>query len=1117
MKYSIKIIYLNLWAALFFMPLLPLWAQMSSMQYKFDKLTFKDGLSQNTVTSLCQDERGFLWFGTQDGLNRYDGYSFVNYKNDAEDTTSIAGNFVRAILKDRDGQMWVAANGLNLFDRKKETFKRFRHNPKVKNTLPSNVIFCIYQDRKDNIWIGTNNGLSLVQKHALGNYSFKNFFHNPKKTQSLADNSVYCIFEDNKGRLWVGTDGGLSCMDTRGEFFNNFRHDPTDSSSLVHKSVRSIWQDRSNTLWVATPQGLSRMNTHSLSAGIFTNYNSKNTPNLLNDNFYSVFSDKDNSIWLGSAEGLFKVLPISDSQIDVQHFLTNPSNKSMPYDNIRCMLEDKSGVLWFGTYNEGIRKLDKNRLKFQLYEHNPYLSSTLSHSDVSCLYEEGNTLWVGTNYDGLNLMTNNEGNISFRKLPQVGNIGIRCLARTRDGHVWVGTNGNGLFEVNAQNSAKRYAFSGGGGISSNTVQAIFEDSKGNLWISTASGIDLRTNGVQNFIRFASFDQKNRGFEGGEIIQFYEDRKGYVWLASSNGLYRYDRSNDKFSLFKHDPAAPNNSIPGNAVRTIAQDIWGDLWIGTQTGLCKYLSKTGQFIVLGTESDNLLSNEIMGIIPDEKGFLWISTAKGLIKFDVQSENYRLYDSSDGLQAGEFNTNAYHRGRSGRFYFGGTAGFNAFYPQQIKNNTAKMQPIITALYVFNHLIDFKKRKDILDANITETEVIELNYDDRAFSLDFSAMQYADPEKNSFLYRLDGFEDSWAFTGADSRFASYENLPPGEYTFLLRASNSDGVWCDEATSLKVIINQPFWQSWWFKALLLCLLALVLWGGLRLHSLNQITKRLKDDLQMKDYALNIEQRRFRNQLQTQEQELFYAKYIQETILPREQDITRFFDDCFVLYKPKNIVGGDFFWLTQQNGKVITAVVDCSGSGTPGAFISLIVNHHLHQIVSLREITEPALILKFLHRSLQMSMVRSPEHSFEGIDISVCTLDSKSRKVLFAGAKHQFVYIQNDKVTVLKGNKQPVGGGRGWEKLTHYDFEQHELPYQSRAVCFMYTDGYADQFGGDRSKKIKLQPFRDLLKKHAGLSMQEQKEHLENYLSQWSQNKRHEQTDDILVTGFRLM
>lgn len=1093
-------------------------AQNSGVQYKFDKLTFKDGLSQNTVMSVCQDQKGFLWFGTQDGLNRYDGYSFITYKNEQGDTTSIAGNFIRYVMEDKSGQLWVAANGLNLFDRKKETFKRFRHNPKVSNTLPSNIVFCIYQDKKENIWVGTNNGLSLVQKKPLGDYAFKNYQHDSKNPQSLADNTVYCIFEDNKGRLWVGTDGGLSCMDTRGGLFNNFRHDPQDSSSIIHKSVRGIWQDRSNALWIATPKGLSRMNTQTLSAGLFSNYHSRNTPELTNDNFYSVFADRDNSIWVGSAEGLFKINTVSEQAISVQKFVTNPLNKAEPYDNIRCMFEDKGGVLWFGTYTDGIRKLDKNKLKFQLYEHNPYLDNTLANSDISCMYEDGNTLWIGTNYGGLCKMINESGVMRFKTVPQVGNLAIKAITKDRNGQVWVGTNGNGLFVINSQSSSfQRYSFSGSGGIGSNTINAIFEDSRGTLWISTATGVDMRPQGSDRFVNFTAYGVNSNGFKGGEVIQFLEDTKGHVWLASSNGLYKYDRQTNRFTVFNHDPKNPESSIPSNDVRALGMDLWGNLWIGTQLGLCKLNAKKGIFTCYGLEENSLLREEIMGILGDEKGYIWISTGKGIIKFDVQSENYRLYDTSDGLQMGSFNVNSCHRGRSGRFYFGGTGGFNSFYPQQIKNNMVKVQPVVTALYIFNHFVNFKDRKDVLSESISESNLIELDYDDRAFSLDFSAMQFSDPDKNAFSYRLEGFEDAWVFTNAENRFASYENLPAGEYTFLLRASNSDGVWCEEATSIKIIIHAPFWRTWWFRLLMLVLLVAVLWGGLRLHGLSQTNQRLREDVEMKNHALNIEQRKLRTQVQNLEGDLFYAKHIQELIMPREEDIARFFDDCFVFYKPKSIVGGDFLWLNQQSDKVVVAVVDCSGSGIPGAFLSLIVNHHLHQIVTTREITEPALILKFLHRSLQAAMQRMPDHSFEGVEISLCTINTKKHLIQFAGAKHQLVYkADNQQLRIFRGNKQPVGGGRGWESKTSPDFEQQDFSYQAGAVFYMYTDGYADQFGGEKSKKIKLQPFRDLLNANTRQSMSEQKIHLERYLSQWIGN-RGEQTDDVLVLGFRLM
>lgn len=807
----------------------------------------ENGLSQNTVHHILQDSKGFLWFATEDGLNKYDGYNFTIYKNNRQDKYSISDNFIWTIFEDKSGVLWIGTNsgGLCRFDREKERFITYKNEAGNPNSLSLNNVRTIHEDREGYIWVGTENGLNKFDKK-------KNIFiqyrHDPEDTYSISNNVILSIFEDEEGDLWIGSDGGLDRYDRENDKFFNYSFDPNNVNSLSNNVVLSLYQDRQGYIWIGTLKGLTKFNKKS---GKFSRYviNDSEISSLNSNRINSVLEDKTGVLWIGTENGLFQLNRKENKLLNIDP-LSHPAASVLNNNDILSLYEDNSGLIWIGTAESGIVKYDKERIKFKHYKHDPFNPNSLSHNTIRSMFQDDNgILWIGTLSGGLNRY-NSESNKFFHyknrnddKFSLSDNT-ISAIYKDSYGFLWVGTWEGGLnrtlkpHDLNTrnlkfihfrnENSNQRSGSVVARSLSSNIIQIIYEDSKKRLWIGTGAGLDLYDRDKNEFTNFTNDPDNPNSLSSNQVQScLHEDMNGNLWIGTWNGLNRISASDlgnkipdpalIKFKRYRFQEDNPN-SLSDERVISVFEDREGNLWFGTYGGGLNKLSAEQQKtekakFVCYTTDDGLPSNIIYRIEADDKGNLWLSTDNGLSMFNSQEETFRNYDASDGLQGNQFFWGASLKGENGELYFGGTNGFNVFYPDQLKNNNHVPPVVITNFQIFNKPVDINKEDSPLKSSITSAEEIELSYSQGVFSFEFAALDYTVPGKNRYAYIMEGFDDNWTYSG-NRRYVTYTNLDPGKYVFKVKGSNNDGIWNAKGTEITITILPPLWRTWWFITL---------------------------------------------------------------------------------------------------------------------------------------------------------------------------------------------------------------------------------------------------------------------------------------------------------------
>jgi len=822
--------------------------QLSPNNLYFERLTIKskNPLSQSTVRCIIQDKRGFLWFGTDDGLNRWDGRTMKVYRYNPRDTFSLSSNFVTALYEDKSGTLWVGTqDGLQKFDPVRERFTSFRHDKANPNSLSNGYVTAIAEDNKRHLWVGTyNGGVNRFESGGQnGQGRFVRYQFDKNNPRSLSNDIVMNIVTDAAGTVWIGTyQGGLNRFDPERDSFTVFFSDSA-AQRMRENTIEALNASKLGGLWIGRDGlGLERFEVLSLSKGsrsrLYTA--SPNNPRSLSiSTIRSVLEDIKGRVWVGTTNGLNLFDPVLGTATVFHN--NNDLPTSIGDETILCIYEDRSGTLWFGTENNGVTFVNPSASKFISYRNDPNNPKSLSDNTVWSFYQDrNNTMWIGTD-NGLNraedATLSEQGSFAaFFAAPEnpqaLSNNSITSFCESRNGTVWIGTNGGGLCRAVRPFSMGLMEFRSyqpdktrTDAINNEFVNALLEDRRGKLWVGTTRGISILENiddaGEAHFTTLDQRDQSGRGLSNNVIMAFCEDRDGAVWVGTVDGLNKFDRTSQRFTAFK---AKHNDTttLSNNFILCICEDAQGTIWVGTQGGLNRYDRKTNTFTSY-TVRDGLPNDFIYGILDDRKGHLWLSTNKGLCRFTPppatspnQHPTVRNYDYRDGLQSNEFTNGAYFRDRSGRMYFGGTDGFSAFQPENIKDN-----PVAPSI-VFTTFRDSVEKP--LDSAITEKRVIELRYAERDFTIGFAVLSFTFADKNQCQYILHGYDEENAWKKAnDSYEVSYTNLDPGTYTFHVRASNYDGVWNNEGATLTIIIKPPFWQTWWFR---MAIAAFVLTGA---------------------------------------------------------------------------------------------------------------------------------------------------------------------------------------------------------------------------------------------------------------------------------------------------
>lgn len=788
---------------------------------KFERITIEQGLSQNTVFTIFQDSKGFLWFGTEDGLNRWDGYTYKVYRHNPDNPHSLSNNMVRSIYEDDSGTMWIGTRGggVNMFDRKTGTFTAYTSQPSKSNSLSDNTVWAICGGGPGVLWIGTDNGLNRFDNKSG---RFTRWLHDPDKPNSLSDNRVKALCKDGSGGLWIGTEeNGLDRLifhdtesaDQKTGTFLHYRHHRDKPGSLSHNKVRTLFMDEEGVLWVGTENGLDKFDSRKYQ---FINY-TKKYKHLFNvtDTITSIAvenSTNGNIIWIGTYRyGLYKF----DLEKEIlTHYEYKPRRiTSLSNNRIQDIYVDNTGIMWVGT-DSGLNKFDKKKQKFGHWKMETDRPDTLNNNNIWSIHKDRKgLLWLGTS-SGLSRFDRKSNTCDPVKIgtrPR-GNRRIYPIYEGRTGDLWISVHGDGLYRFDPkENTFRHYKHdpSNPRGLSDNHINAVLEDAGGILWIGTGKGLSTLDIRKDVFKHYGNFPGKD-GASGDILVNaIYEDRSHDLWIGSVGGLYLFRRDTGSFLHWENEPDNPH-SLTSDKVSSFWEDQSGILWIGTWGGGLNRFDRLKGTFTHYLEKDGLPNEYIYGILGDDDGYLWMSTNKGISKFDPKSGIFKNYNARDGLQSNEFNAGAYYKSADGEIFFGGINGFNAFYPHEIPNNTHVPPVVITAFQILNEPVGIGGDSP-LKQTIIETKEITLSYLDYFFSFEFAALDFTNPDKNKYAYKMEGFNKEWIQTGAKRRFATYTNLDSGEYVFHVKGSNNDGVWNTQGTSIKISITPPYWETWWF------------------------------------------------------------------------------------------------------------------------------------------------------------------------------------------------------------------------------------------------------------------------------------------------------------------
>lgn len=811
-----------------YMFLLPLPAQE---KIKFEQISSEQGLSQNSVFSICQDKKGFLWLGTEDGLNRFDGYNFKIYRHKTEDPHSLINNKVLVLYEDHAGELWIGTqDGLDRFDHELEKFIHYKipGRDNTANSLGSSRIKAIYEDKTGVLWVGAAGGwLNRLdpQRKKLENY--KNISAQPVNPNQ---NGIRAIYEDRAGVLWIGADkGGLNKLDREKGTFSHYEHDPNNPHSLSNNSVKTIFEDSRGIMWIGTEDGLNRLDRQT---GTFIHYrNNPENPGSLSHNYVlSIFEDEDAVLWIGTYGGGVNRFDREKKIFRCDHYSPEIPG-SLSDNNVYTIYMDRSGILWFGT-NRGLNKYDKEKLKFPCWNAERNSSTTANNYCVWSIYKDKTgIIWFGTD-SGLAQLNLTAGKMkmwthNMENPNSLSNNKVLSIYEDHNGSLWLGTEGGGLNLFDREKkkfSCHKNDPADNTSLSHDDVYAITEDRLGMLWIGTEQGLNRMDRRKNLFTRWKNEPGNPKSLSHDLVTSIFEDHQGILWIGTRGGLNRFNRQEESFTSWQNIPGNPM-SLSDNQISCIYEDKALNLWIGTALGLNKFDRRKNTFTYY-TTADGLPNDKINGILEDDAGYLWLSTNYGISRFNPGLVSFRNYDIHDGLQSNEFNGNSCYRAPDGEMFFGGINGFNYFYSYRIKDKFHPPPIVITDFQLFNESVNIDPgRRTLLAKSITEMNEIVLSFNDYFFAFEFAALDFTTPEKNKYEYKMEGFDKTWIKKNADSRYASYMNLDHGLYTFRVRGSNNDNIWNREGVSIKIRITPPYWRTWWFLGFLLFFFSLLLFA----------------------------------------------------------------------------------------------------------------------------------------------------------------------------------------------------------------------------------------------------------------------------------------------------
>ncbi|MCF8241315.1 MAG: SpoIIE family protein phosphatase [Melioribacteraceae bacterium] len=1155
-----------------------IYSQDFSLQ--FDHITVDDGLSQGTILAMYQDSRGFIWFGTQDGLNRYDGYEFEIYRHQPENQNSLSSGVIQHIAEDSDGNLWIATErgGLNKFDFATHKFYRYMHDPENQNTIQDNFVHQIIIDGQDKVWVVSRGG--RLARYIAETNDFKRYEHQPDDSTTLISDYVTVnqagstflpsVLVDSEGILWLGTIRGLERYNNSIDGFIHHNHNPGDPNSLSSDIIISLFEDKNKDLWICTWGG--GLNKYDRKSGKFLRYMSNDSGNSIGSNMvaYAFFDKKDNMwlsldfgvdyfdksngefthyspdkskpdrlsadiefpvyedeysrIWFTSQNGGLDILdPVTGDVVRHRYTTSNPDGLNM--DQILTAMVDRSGVLWLGSGGAGLNKFVSSQDVFKTYRPNPGSKNSLSNQMIRCFEEDGNgDIWIGTAGGGLNKLDKSTGTVTpyFGKKGKNKNLpfaNIFSIESDDDGSLWLATMGEGLVHYYpGSDEYKQYLAKSDNGLKSNLLRWLYLDDSGVLWIASDNAgldkFDTKNSTFKNFNSEREETENATGISSNTVRMIAPSKKfdDILWIATDGGLDKFNKRTGVSKSYSKD-VNDQNSLIDNRVMSVYEDNDGIVWIATFGGGLSRFDPVKEAFTLYTTQDGLPNNVLYGILEDEKSNLWISTNGGISKFtkyETGSEGDPVivnFNKLDGLQGNEFNGGAFFKSSKGEMYFGGTNGFNSFIPQNIKGNPYKPEVVITDFKIFNESVPVTQdNSSPLSKDITQTDDIVLGYDASVITFEFAALHYENPNKNKYLYKLNGFEKEWRTSDSDKRFADYTNLSPGEYEFIVLASNNSNVWNKKGASVKLIIMPPWYQTLWAYFLYFVLLVAFI------YTLNKIQRRRlinkeREKAQIREAELRAEAaelqtkaaeaqaKALESENQRKSHELEEARKIQLSMLPETIPAVDHLD-IDVYMRTATEVGGDYYdFHLDENGALTIALGDATGHGLKaGTMVS---------VLKWEFITSPddENIVDFFIRSNKTIKKMNLWNLY--MALTLVRITNYKMEFVTAGMPPVLIYRnENGEIEEYVNKAMPLGA------FDDFPYQKSELKLKKGDVILLLTDGITEQFN-EENELLGYPKVKDILKSSHNDSP---KQIIRNIISageEWGNNVS--QNDDITL------
>ncbi len=1043
---------------------------------------------QSQVLSICQDNNGNIWFGTNNGgVSKYDGNKFINYT----EADSLINNVVFSIEEIKDGRMLFGTNGgLSIL-----TGKKF-YNINDSTGLPHNRVFKTIQDNNGTVWIGTAKGVCQLSGNKIVAF---------KEDTLLSKSKIFTMYADKANNIWFGTiEYGVIKYNLNTKKFNYYG----TKEGMPSTFVRAINEDLQGNVYIGTVTGICRINPEGKLEKV-------NIPAQENIGFTAIIPDNKNNLWLATSEGVYKFNGFVSRKYTEKNGLA--SSKLM------CGFQDREGNFWFGTDGFGAAKFTGEAFL-------SYSSKDLLPGDyIKYIFQDSKkNIWIAVKDYGLvclkgGVITPYKLNVKDVK-NSIADNDVQAITEDASGNMYFGTK-TGLSVFDGKNF---HNYSKKDGLPDENVLSILKGRNGQIWIGTPFGLFAFKNNTFEPVAIVNNTYKDNI----PVYSIFEDRNQSLWLATQSGVVKYNGS----TVQKFNKAS---GFTDKRVSSILQDKMGHLWFGTDDGIYSYDYTAFDNI---NESRGLASNKVYLMLLDND-YLWVGTNKGIDKINLavlRSSNkieLKHYGKEEGLKGVECNSNSQMRDADGNLWFGTIKGATVFNPHYDKINREEALTRITGIRLFfqNAEADLNKYSAGTDSISHLPHNLVLPYDKNHITFDFIGVCITNPNKVKYQFKLEGADADW-FPPTSKTEATYSSLPPGDYVFHLKAMNNDGLWNAKDVTFKFTILPPWYKTWWFYTLVTvfafgCVYLFII---VRTRNLQKAKIELEQEVQLRTYQLRQEKEKVEviNKEVSEQKAIIeaknhditdsikYAKNIQEALLPPLQNLHSEMKEAFVLYQPKDIVSGDFYWFAKRNNKRFVASVDCTGHGVPGAFMSIIGNTLLNEIVTDKNITQPAEILNELHHGVKTALKQSESENErrDGMDIALCSLNEAGNILEYSGANRPLWIFRNNKTgeetfEMIKANKFPIGGME-LEENEKRKFTNHEIPVEKGDMIYVFSDGYADQFGGERGKKFMVGNMQKLIADIYTKPVKEQEQLLIQALQNWKGEL--EQIDDVLVIGFRI-